>query len=48
MYGESFDLNITKDFELERTTTLLCFSHLRWDFVYQRPQQSIKSGGPQP
>jgi UDP-galactopyranose mutase len=20
------------------TTTLVCFSHLRWDFVYQRPQ----------
>jgi UDP-galactopyranose mutase len=20
------------------TTTLICFSHLRWDFVYQRPQ----------
>src|ERR1700710_1983870 len=19
-------------------TTLICFSHLRWDFVYQRPQ----------
>ena len=19
--------------------TLLCFSHLRWDFVFQRPQQ---------
>src|SRR6201989_562648 len=23
------------------TETLLCFSHLRWDFVYQRPQHLI-------
>ncbi|MEO8455644.1 MAG: glycosyltransferase family 1 protein [Sphingomicrobium sp.] len=22
-----------------RPTTLICFSHLRWDFVFQRPQQ---------
>src|SRR5438067_1030912 len=22
-------------------TTLLCFSHLRWDFVYQRPQHLL-------
>jgi glycosyltransferase involved in cell wall biosynthesis len=23
------------------TTTLICFSHLRWDFVYQRPQHLL-------
>jgi hypothetical protein len=22
-----------------QTTTLICFSHLRWNFVFQRPQQ---------
>ncbi|MDB5279588.1 MAG: glycosyl transferase [Ferruginibacter sp.] len=29
-----------KDMEITqvRTNTLICFSHLRWDFVYQRPQ----------
>ena len=23
------------------TTDLVCFSHLRWDFVYQRPQHLL-------
>lgn len=25
----------------ENPTTLICFSHLRWDFVYQRPQHLL-------
>ena len=28
------------DFNLEKYD-LLCFSHLRWDFVFQRPQHSM-------
>ena len=31
---------ITKDFSMH-VTTLIVFSHLRWDFVYQRPQQLL-------
>ncbi len=26
---------------IEETSTLLCFSHLRWEFVYQRPQHIL-------
>ena len=25
----------------ERTPSLVCFSHLRWDFVWQRPQHLL-------
>src|SRR5438045_5946499 len=25
----------------EKTPDLVCFSHLRWDFVYQRPQHLL-------
>ena len=25
----------------DETTDLVCFSHLRWDFVYQRPQHLL-------
>ena len=28
-------------FSTEDTSMLLCFSHLRWDFVYQRPQHIL-------
>ncbi len=31
---------ITKEFSMH-VTTLIVFSHLRWDFVYQRPQQLL-------
>jgi glycosyltransferase involved in cell wall biosynthesis len=30
-----------KDFKLLNSNTLVCFSHLRWNFVYQRPQHLI-------
>jgi UDP-galactopyranose mutase len=29
------------DGQTQTPTTLICFSHLRWDFVYQRPQHLI-------
>src|SRR3546814_111869 len=31
-------LRLVSDDILERSRTILCFSHLRWDFVFQRPQ----------
>lgn len=40
----SFDLlNITKSKPMPsvKTPDLICFSHLRWDFVYQRPQHLL-------
>lgn len=32
---------IQTDNRFGRRATLLCFSHLRWDFVYQRPQHLL-------
>ena len=32
---------IQKEFSMHAANTLLVFSHLRWDFVYQRPQQLL-------
>ncbi|HEX8462833.1 MAG TPA: UDP-galactopyranose mutase, partial [Segetibacter sp.] len=29
------------DGQSKNPSTLICFSHLRWDFVYQRPQHLI-------
>ena len=31
----------TLDGQSQNPSTLICFSHLRWDFVYQRPQHLI-------
>jgi len=31
----------SNDGQPHTTSTLICFSHLRWDFVYQRPQHLI-------
>src|SRR3982750_881764 len=29
------------ELDTNKTTDLVCFSHLRWDFVYQRPQHLL-------
>ena len=31
----------TKDYDAKTQPDLICFSHLRWDFVYQRPQHLL-------
>jgi UDP-galactopyranose mutase len=31
----------SSEVEAEKTVDLVCFSHLRWDFVYQRPQHLL-------
>jgi UDP-galactopyranose mutase len=31
----------SSELEAEKTVDLVCFSHLRWDFVYQRPQHLL-------
>ena len=31
----------SNDGQTENPSTLICFSHLRWDFVYQRPQHLL-------
>jgi UDP-galactopyranose mutase len=33
--------NPANEIQTKMPSTLLCFSHLRWDFVYQRPQHLI-------
>lgn len=32
---------LIKDYDAKRQPDLICFSHLRWDFVYQRPQHLL-------
>lgn len=34
-------IDSTYDLERLEDTTVVCFSHLRWDFVYQRPQHLL-------
>jgi UDP-galactopyranose mutase len=33
--------SLSNDGQSQTPSTLICFSHLRWDFVYQRPQHII-------
>ena len=37
MHADNYTLNAT-----QTKPDLICFSHLRWDFVYQRPQHLLK------
>jgi len=37
-FGGSVASGVEAHRPAEKPTTLLCFSHLRWDFVFQRPQ----------
>jgi UDP-galactopyranose mutase len=31
----------TSEIQADKTADLVCFSHLRWDFVFQRPQHLL-------
>ena len=37
MHADNYALNAS-----QTKPDLICFSHLRWDFVYQRPQHLLK------
>jgi glycosyltransferase involved in cell wall biosynthesis len=39
--GQLAPIAITADRQVSTKTLLLCFSHLRWDFVWQRPQHLL-------
>ncbi|MDX6613888.1 MAG: UDP-galactopyranose mutase [Blastocatellia bacterium] len=39
--GAKGDSMLSKDYDARTQPDLICFSHLRWDFVYQRPQHLL-------